>query len=82
MASLGLGAFALLTCFCCGLFTTPFSLGAVVLGIVSLMRINKEPDRYGGKPLAIAGIAVGSVALVMTLVLTVIGVGANLAQNM
>jgi Na+/proline symporter len=82
LASIGVGVFSLITCFCCGLFGLPFPIAAVVLGVLSMNRINKEPDRYTGKNLAIAGIAVGAVSLVLTIVMIFVGVGANLMQNL
>ncbi len=61
---------------CCGvLFTFGGFLGivAVVLGIVALKQVNDEPGRYtpGSKGMAIAGIATGAVALLVSLLATI-----------
>jgi hypothetical protein len=43
---------------------------AVILGLVALAQVNKDPAKYGGKPLAIGGLITGGiVALVKTLFL-------------
>jgi len=40
----------------------PLGLAAVVLGVLSMQRVKKEPGRYGGKGIAMAGIGVGALA--------------------
>jgi hypothetical protein len=42
---------------------------AVIMGLVALSQIKKEPDKYGGKPLATAGVIIGSVSILFYLVL-------------
>ncbi|HEY8427494.1 MAG TPA: DUF4190 domain-containing protein [Sandaracinaceae bacterium] len=49
----------------CTIAALPLSLIAVGTGIVALARQNKEPDRYTGKGLAIAGIALGGTWLLL-----------------
>jgi hypothetical protein len=41
------------------------AIAAIILGSVSLSQIKKNPERVTGKPMAIAGIITGSLALVM-----------------
>src|SRR5689334_15425402 len=36
-------------------------IAAVIMGIIALQQIKKTPDRVGGKPFAVAGIAIGSI---------------------
>jgi type II secretory pathway pseudopilin PulG len=62
VASLILGVLSVPTlgCVCVGAIT------AIVLGIVALMRANREPQHYGGKGAAIGGIATGALALLIT----------------
>ena len=39
------------------------------MGLVALSQIKREPDKYGGKPLATAGVIIGSVSILFYLVL-------------
>ena len=41
---------------------------AVALGIASLVQINKKPEQYGGKGMAIAGVVMGAIAFLGMLV--------------
>ena len=45
----------------CGLTSIP----AVILGHMALSRIKREPERYGGQPLAVAGLVVGYFVVVL-----------------
>ena len=36
---------------------------ALVLGIVALTQIKKSPDKYGGKPFAVAGVIIGALTV-------------------
>lgn len=51
-----------------------FALLAVVMGIVSLFQIKKDPVRYGGKPLALIGLILGGLVLAIYLGLMAIWV--------
>lgn len=44
------------------------AIAAIVFGIVSLGKIRKEPQKYGGKGLAITGIILGSLFLLLVMV--------------
>ena len=61
--SLCLGAASLVVGWCCsnGLLLAP---AAIVLGIIALRQNKKDPQSYGGRGLAIGGIAAGSAFLV------------------
>ena len=63
IASLVLGIVSITIGFCCyfGVATGPV---AVALGIYALTQIKKDPNRYGGKGMAIAGIVLGSLYFV------------------
>jgi hypothetical protein len=50
-----------LSCFTLG-FLGPGTVLGLVLGIVALVRIRREPDRFGGKGLAIAGIVTSALS--------------------
>ena len=61
IASLVLAVTSLPLAFCLiGILTAPL---AVVLGIVAVVRANRQPAEYGGRGLAIGGIAVGALCL-------------------
>ena len=56
-------------------------IAALILGLVALSQIKKDPDKYGGKPFAIAGVAIGAVSILFYLILLLwvflgIGLGA------
>lgn len=40
-------------------------IAAIVVGIIALSRIGREPERYGGRGMAVAGIALGGASAVM-----------------
>ncbi len=63
-------AIASLICGC--LFLIPFlgvlfSLTAIILGIISLSKINKDKEALGGNGLAIAGIVLGSIGVIIAI---------------
>ena len=67
VASLVLGILGLMgSAFCCGM---PFALLAVVFGHIAFSKINREPERYTGRGLAIGGLATGYVGLLLGLIL-------------
>jgi len=44
-------------------------IAALIMGFVALSQIKKDPDKFGGKPFATAGIVVGAVTVVFYLIL-------------
>lgn len=52
------------TCCYFGILTGPVAVG---LGIYALMLIKKDPNKYGGKGMAITGIVTGGLSLVLVL---------------
>ncbi len=84
IASIAVSLVSFVVCFVCGCMIPllgpagggVFALAGVVLGGISLSRQSKEPEKYGGKPLAIAGIVVGVLSLllvILTIILAVLG---------
>jgi hypothetical protein len=55
--------------FCGGPF---FALLALVMGIVSLFQIKKDPVHYGGKPMALIGVILGGLVLAIYVVIMAI----------
>ena len=63
VAALILGIFTVTFGWCyVGVLTGPI---AIVLGIISLVQIKNNPERNTGKPMAIAGIVMGTVYFVL-----------------
>jgi hypothetical protein len=64
IASMVLGILSIPAC-CCAFVGTPLSVAAVVLGIVSMQKIKSQPQAWTGTGMAIAGIATGSVGVLL-----------------
>jgi hypothetical protein len=69
--SLVVGVLAVPLFGCCGLLSLAANIVGLVLGFVSLMRVNKEPERYTGKPLAIAALVVNGVLLLLAVIMVI-----------
>jgi prepilin-type processing-associated H-X9-DG protein len=65
-------AIAALVCGIVGIALTPFcvpvGLVGLILGIIATVRASREPQRYGGKGLAIGGICTGGASVLLALV--------------
>jgi hypothetical protein len=79
-ASLITAVLAIMLVCCCGFLSVPLAGLAILLGVISLVRIQLDPLTYEGKGLAIAGIALGLLDLVLFGVLMALGLAANLMQ--
>lgn len=55
-----------------GLIFNPFWIVGIVLGVIQLIRIQREPEVYGGKLLAILGIALGFLPIFFFLLLFIV----------
>jgi len=64
IASMVLGILSIPTC-CCAFLGTPLSVGAVVLGFVSLSKIRSQPQMWRGSGMAVAGIVCGGVGILL-----------------
>lgn len=60
-----------LTCTGCGIVS-------LVLSIIGLNQINKEPNRYNGKGLAIAGIVISILTIIFAIIYGVLGAAVGL----
>ena len=63
LTSLILGVVSITVGWCCyfGVITAPIS---IIMGAISLVQIKNDPAKYGGKPLAIIGIATSSLYII------------------
>lgn len=52
---------------CWLIFGIPFSIAAVVCGMIGIIQIEKSPDIYRGQGFAIAGLILGLIALILLL---------------
>lgn len=59
-------------------FGIPCGIGAIITGIIGLIKCNKANQK--GKGMAIAGISVGAVDVVMVLIWTIIRTATIIAQ--
>ena len=75
IVSLVLGIVAIPIWGCCGPASLVATIAGLVLGFVSLARLNKEPERYTGKPLAITALVLNAVFTLGNVVLLVFFVG-------
>jgi hypothetical protein len=75
IASLAVGVLSLPTSCCCTFFGAPLSVAAVVLGILAMSKINKEPHLYTGKPLALGGIILGALGVAVLVLSIIFGMG-------
>ncbi|HVQ37065.1 MAG TPA: DUF4190 domain-containing protein [Pyrinomonadaceae bacterium] len=74
--SMVLGIVSMTIGWCCyfGVLTSPIAIG---LGIFSLFQMKKDPTKYGGKGMAIAGIVTGALYFVLIfLIILIYGLGA------
>lgn len=74
--SLVLGILGLVL-FCCygGI---PFGLAAIITGYFGMNNANTDPMQYGGKGIAIAGMIIGGITLVISILLLFLGILGNL----
>jgi hypothetical protein len=68
LASMICGLFSVTFGWCCylGTITAPVAIG---MGIYQLIQIKNKPDEVGGKPMAIVGIATGSLYFLVVIVI-------------
>ena len=77
--SLVLGIVSFIFALCCygGLL---FGLPAAIVGFMGLRNVDRDPARYGGKGLAIAGMVLGVITFIISLLLLIFGVAVNVFQ--
>jgi hypothetical protein len=72
ITGLVLGILALPGACCC--YGIPFNIPGIVVSIIALSQIKKEPDRYTGRGMALAGLILSIVGIVLAIALLVFGV--------
>lgn len=70
-----LGIFSLLTACCCS--GLPFNVLGLIFSVIGLSQINRQPDVYSGKGIAIAGLIVSIVSLLLGIGLMILSVALN-----
>jgi hypothetical protein len=65
--------------FCCSLGFV-FGPAAIITGIIALVQNKKDPERYGGRGLAIGGIATGVAFMVFWLIYILVLIGVSIVQ--
>jgi hypothetical protein len=75
IVALVLGVVAIPIWSCCGPASLVATAAGLILGIVSLGRVNREPGRYAGKQLAIIAIALNALFTLGNLVLLIFVAG-------
>ncbi len=73
--------FAVASLVCGLLFFTGAGLAALPLGIYARLQISREPERYTGKALANAGIAIGAIQIVGMALVVALFVGSIVTCN-
>ncbi len=58
---------------CCGGLSFPLQLAAIIMGAISISKINKNPEAYSGKGMALAGIITGGVGIVVAIIMIMVG---------
>jgi len=75
VAGLIIGIFSLFSfCCCAGL---PFNLLGLIFSIIGLVQINRRPESYGGKGMAIAGLVTSGLSLLFGVGIQLLGVAFN-----
>lgn len=83
VASLVLGILSVIIVPCCGLLSFPLGLTAAILGGLALFKAQSANMHPGSvKPMAIAGIVLGSVSVVLMGLFMALGVGSAVLQEL
>ena len=71
-----LGILSILLICCYGGFY--FGLAALIIGFIGMSNVNKDPNIYGGKGLAIAGMIMGGISLVFAVIAFLLWAAGNI----
>ena len=70
IVSLVLGIVGIL--FCC--YGFPFGIGALVTGFIGYNNASRDPNKYSGTGLAVAGMIMGAISIFLLLIFVMIGI--------
>ena len=76
LISVGLGILGFILICCWG--GIPFGIGAMVTGYLGFNNANTNPDYYGGRTLAIAGMGIGAILFLISGILALIALAAKI----
>lgn len=75
------GLLAIPTTCCCSIGSMPFGIAACVMGGIALSKAKAQPQVYGGKGMAVAGLICGIVAILFAIVMLALGMGQALIDE-
>lgn len=81
MGAMICGILALPTTCCCSILSFPIAIAAIIMGAVAMSKVKAEPHIYGGKGMAVAGVACGGVSIVLAIVFLALGMGQALVDQ-
>ncbi|MBX3190178.1 MAG: DUF4190 domain-containing protein [Labilithrix sp.] len=81
LASMICGIFALPSTCCCSVLSLPLGIAAAVMGGIAMSRAKAQPEIYGGRGMAIAGLACGVAAVVFAIAMLAMGMSQALYEK-
>ena len=81
MGAMICGILALPTTCCCSILSFPIAVAAIIMGAIAMSKAKAEPHIYGGKGMAIAGVACGGVSILLAIVFLALGMGQALVDQ-
>jgi hypothetical protein len=75
------GVLAIPTTCCCSLASLPLAIAACVMGGVALSKVKAQPQIYGGKGMALAGLICGIIAVLLSIASLALGMGQILVDQ-
>jgi hypothetical protein len=77
-AGMIMGILSLTLCFCC--YGFPFNILGLIFSLVALSQINRSPEIYDGRGIAIAGLVLSCVSIVFSAIMMFLGIAINLSS--
>lgn len=75
VAGLVLGILSVTLGLCC--YGLPFNIAALILSIIALVQISKEPQRHSGKGMAVAGLVLAILSFALAVLILILGLALN-----